>query len=101
MVRPWINVLAGAWAFFSAFWYYMLQPINFFILGVIIAIFGFWTYRKEWQGIVNGIIGLWLILSAFVPSLIAQWNLLISGLVVIALAVWRMFRTRRPRPVAG
>jgi hypothetical protein len=56
----------------------------------VIAIFGFWTYQREWQGYVNGIIGLWLILSSFVPALTDQVNLTLSGIVVVALAIWRM-----------
>jgi len=88
MLRPSINILAGAWAVLSSLW--TAHPFNFFIVGLIIAFFGFWTYRKEWQGLANGMIGVWLILSAFVPELTTQNNLFISGLMVVVLATWRL-----------
>ncbi len=101
MVRPWINLLAGAWAFISSFLIYASQPLNFLLIGVVITIFGFWTYHREWQGYVNGIIGLWLILSAFFPSLSVSSNLMISGIVVMAIAIWRIYSLRTHRPIAG
>jgi hypothetical protein len=88
--RPWINILAGIWAFITGFWIYVLQPVNLFVIGVVIAVFGFWTYEKEWQGIVNGLIGLWLVLSAFIPNLVTPVNLWISGVIVAGLAIWRL-----------
>jgi len=88
--RPYINILAGLWAFITGFWAGVLLPVNLVILGVVIAVFGFWTYEQEWQGIVNGLIGLWLVLSAFIPVLITPVNLWISGVLVAALAVWRL-----------
>jgi hypothetical protein len=87
MLRPAINILAGAWAVLSSLW--TAHPFNFFMVGLIVAFFGFWTYRKEWQGLANGIVGMWLILSAFVPELRDQSNLFISGLIVVGLATWR------------
>lgn len=97
MTRSWINLIAGAWAIFSGFFVYFLHPVNFLLIGLFMAVFGFWTNRNEWQGIVNGIIGLWLILSAFVPSLMAQWNLIIAGIVVFILALWRMSSVQKMR----
>jgi hypothetical protein len=88
--RPLFNLLAGYWAFISGFWGIMIQPINFFVIGIVIAIFGFWTYQREWQGYVNGIIGLWLIISSSVPALADSVNLALSGVVVVVLAIWRM-----------
>lgn len=100
-MRPWINLLAGAWAFISGFWYFALQPANYFFIGVVIAIFGFWTYRREWQGIVNGLIGLWLIFSAFVPGLMVSGNIWICGIIVMALATWRMISVQGRHPATG
>ncbi|MEJ2649516.1 MAG: hypothetical protein P8016_14040 [Sedimentisphaerales bacterium] len=88
--RPWFNILAGIWAFITGYWVLVQVPINLFILGVVIAIFGFWTYEYEWQGIINGLIGLWLIVSAFIPTLIVPINLWITGIVVAILAIWRL-----------
>ena len=84
-----LNLLAGDLTFICGF-FGIMPPIYFFLIGVVIAIFGFWTYQREWQGYVNGIIGLWLILSSFVPALTDQVNLTLSGIVVVALAIWRM-----------
>jgi hypothetical protein len=102
LFRPWINLLAGLWAFISGFWGIVLQPVNFFVIGAVIAIFGFWTYRWEWQGYVNGIIGLWLVISAFFSPLTAQTNLALCGVVVVLLAIWRMIYIyiHRHRPTA-
>ena len=96
--RPWVNILAGLWAVISGYWAYMLNPVNFVVLGVVIAVFGFWTYEQEWQGIINGIIGLWLVLSAFIPAAITLVNLWISGIVVIGLAVWRLVSVSSHHP---
>jgi hypothetical protein len=89
-LRPLLNFLAGDWAFICGFWGILMQPINFFVIGAAIAIFGFWTYQREWEGYANGIIGLWLIISCFFPALTGQVNLTLSGIVVIVLAIWRM-----------
>jgi hypothetical protein len=96
--RPWINILAGVWAFITGYWVYMLQPLNIVILGAVITVFGFWTYEKEWQGVVNGLIGLWLILSAFFPVLMVPVNLWVSGIVVVVLAVWRLISVSSHHP---
>jgi hypothetical protein len=88
--RPLFNILAGGWAFICGFWGILIQPINFFVIGVVIAIFGLWTYQREWQGYANGVIGLWLIISCFVPALTNSVNLALSGIVVVILAIWRM-----------
>jgi hypothetical protein len=97
-IRPWINVLAGIWTFITGYWVYMLNPINLFVIGAVVAVFGFWTYEGEWQGVINGLIGLWLILSAFISSLIVPVNLWISGIVVVVLAIWRLFSVSPHHP---
>lgn len=97
MWQSWVNVIAGIWAFISGFSFVLTNPINFFIIGVVVAVFGFWAPRRKWQGSVNGIIGLWLIVSAFIPTLVTQQNLIISGLVVAVLAAWRLAETRTRR----
>ena len=89
-IRPWVNIVAGLWAVITGFLVQALVPANLVILGIVIAVFGFWTYEQEWQGIINGLIGLWLILSAFIPTLMVPVNLWISGIAVIGLAVWRL-----------
>ena len=101
MIRPWINVLAGIWAIFSGFWPAAVNSANFFITGLVIAIIGFWTYNREWQGFVNGIIGIWLIFSAFFYSLVTPGNSIFCGIVVVTLATWRWFSLQKQYPVAG
>ena len=77
MYRPWVNLLAGAWALLSGLFFYAVQPINFFI------------------------IGLWLIFSAFIPMLLTPANLIISGRIIMAVAGWRIATLRRHHPAMG
>ncbi len=97
MWQAWINVIAGVWAFISGLSVQLTTATNFFIIGAVMAVFGFWTPRQKWQGYVNGILGVWLIISSFVPSLRVQSNLLIAGAVVAILAVWRAIETGQRR----
>jgi hypothetical protein len=101
MWQAWINAIAGIWVFLSGFLNAAITPWNFFIMGLIIAVFGFWTYRGQWQGYVNGILGLWLILSSFVSALINPVNLWITGIIVTAMAVWRIISAQRRHPAGG
>ena len=96
--RPWINIVAGLWAFITGYLVHALVPANLVILGIVIAVCGFWTYEREWQGFVNGVIGIWLILSAFAPALMVPVNLWISGIAVIGLAVWRLVSVSSHHP---
>ncbi len=96
--RPYVNILTGLWAFITGFSVSMLHPLNIVVLGVVIAVFGFWTYEKEWQGIVNGLIGLWLVLSVFSPALMVPVNLWISGSIVVVLAIWRLISVSSHHP---
>ncbi len=89
MWRAWVNFVVGIWVFISAFWLALVAPWNFFISGLIIAVFGFTAYRSEWQGYINGVLGLWLMASAFFVGLAVPWNMLITGAIVAALAFWR------------
>jgi hypothetical protein len=97
MWQSWINIAAGIWAIISGLVTTLVAPLNFFITGLVIAVFGFWTPDRKWQGIVNGILGLWFILSAFVPSLVTPANMLIVGVVVLVLASWRAAESRAPQ----
>ena len=101
MWQAWINIIAGGLIFISAFWQAANEPVNYLILGLIIAITGFMNSAKQWQGVVNGIIGLWLILSGFFPALQSPANLVITGLIVMSLAIWRataVISSSRRRP---
>ena len=84
-------MLAGTWIFISGFVSSTVVPVNYIIMGVIVAIFGFWNPRKEWQGILNGILGLWLIISGFVPQLVTPANLWVIGIAVGVLASSRLW----------
>ncbi len=98
MWQAWINIIVGAWVFLSSFVHNANVAVNFFIVGIIIAIFGFWTPRKKWQGYINGFIGLWLILSGFFLALQASTNLWITGLIVVILASWRAYDVSHNNP---
>ncbi len=98
MWQAWINIIVGAWAFISSFVQNANVAVNFFIVGIIIAIFGFWTPRKKWQGYVNGLLGLWLILSGFFLPLQVATNLWLTGLVVVILAAWRAYDISHNKP---
>ena len=97
-LRPWVKILAGLWAFLSGFLVGALVPVNFFIIGAVLAVFGLWTYEYEWQGVINGSIGLWLIVCAFFPAMMLPINLWISGIVVVVLAGWRLMDTSTHHP---
>jgi hypothetical protein len=94
MWQAWINFLVGLYLFISSFSMSFINPWNFLIAGIIVAVFGFWA-RGTWQGVVNGIIGLWLVLSSFVPGLVTRGNMWIAGLLVAIFAIWRIYDTRR------
>ncbi len=87
MWQAWVNVVLGIWMLISGFVPSLQTSINLIIVGLIIAIMGFTTY-KTWQGIVNGILGLWLFVSGAIINLMAPANLIIVGLVVALIALW-------------
>ncbi len=87
MWQGWINVVLGIWMIVSGLVPSLQTPVNLIIVGLLIAIMGFWTY-KTWQGIVNGILGLWLFVSGAIIHLLAPVNFIIVGLVVALLALW-------------
>ena len=102
MWQAWVNLIAGVWAIISGASPELTVPVNFWITGAVMAVFGFWTPRRKWQGIVDGFLGLWLIISGFVPSLTTQSNLFIVGIAVAVLAAWRAFETgQRHAATAG
>ncbi len=88
MWQAWVNFILGLWLIVSGIVPSLNTNINFIIVGILIAILGFWTF-KQWQGIVNGILGLWILISAFITGLMINWNLIIVGIVVAILAIWQ------------
>lgn len=91
MWQAWINIIAGLWLTISSLISNVDVPANYFLLGIIITFFGFWTPRDKWQGNSNGIMGLWLILSGFFTKMQTPTNLAVSGIIVMILAVWRVY----------
>ena len=88
MWQAWVNFILGLWLLISGFIPGLNVNINYIIVGILIAILGFWTY-KQWQGIVNGILGLWILVSGFIAALMVNWNLIIVGIVVAILGIWQ------------
>lgn len=95
-----INLLAGTWVLISGFVSAAVTPANYIIVGIVIAVCGFWKSKTQWQGIVNGILGLWLIFSGLVSPLVVPVNQWIIGLVVGILASWQIWGSPRHRATA-
>ncbi len=96
MWQAWINFILGLWFILSGIITSLGVNVNYIIVGIVVAVLGFWTY-KQWQGIVVGILGLWMILSGIVTSLMAPVNLIIVGIVIAVLAIWQALT--KPKPV--
>lgn len=87
MFQSWINGILGVWMIVAGFISGVQHGVNYIIVGLVIAILGFWA-AKKWQNAVCGILGLWFILSGIVSNLIAPANSIIVGIVIAGLSFW-------------
>jgi len=101
MWKPWVNFILGLWFILSGLITGLEGTLNYIIVGVVVAILGFWSAR-QWQGIVIGILGLWMILSGIATSLMSPVNLIIVGIVIAVLGLWQALAKpkRSPAPQA-
>jgi len=97
MWQGWINLILGAWLIISAFVPSLQTPANLIIVGILAAVFGFWTY-KNWQGDIAGILGIWMFLSGIWWNLLSPANFIIVGLLLGICSVWEGLV--HPKPTA-
>jgi len=82
-----INLLLGIWLIITSFSVSMQNPIHLLIVGLMVAITGFLSY-KSWLGIVNGLLGAWLFVCGVSSALITSANFLLSGLIITLVSNW-------------
>ncbi len=87
MWTGWVNLILGIWTLISGFVVGLQGPVNYIIVGVILAILNFATAAKKWQGIISGILGLWLIISGIATGLQSGANLIIVGILIIIFGI--------------
>src|SRR3954470_17902595 len=98
--QDWVNLVLGAWLFFSPF-FGVGGPEgpaawNSFIFGMGIALFAALALAdpQRWEEGVNFVIGVWLLLAPFALGFANQpgptWNHVIVGLIVVAGALWAL-----------
>jgi len=81
-----LSYILGIWLMISAFFPTMHIPGNITIVGLLIAMDGFFVLKK-WEGSLLGIFGLWLFLCGILFGLVTMWNFLIMGLLVTILSL--------------
>lgn len=87
----WLIALLGLWtgvsAFFGAGPYFYAW--NDWIVGVIVALLGFFVVRGRPAAILAGIVGVWLFIAGFIPGLREGagmwWNQILVGIALIIL----------------
>jgi len=87
MWTGWVNLILGIWILISGFVVSLQGPVNYIIVGIILAILNFATAAKQWQGIISGILGLWLIISGIAAGLQSGANLIIVGILIIIFGI--------------
>jgi len=87
MWQGWTNLVLGVWLIISAFVPSLQTPANLIIVGILAAVFGFWTY-KDWRGNVSGFLGIWSLLSGVWFNLISPVNFFIVGLLLGISGIW-------------
>ncbi len=87
MWTGWVNLILGIWTLISGLVVSLQGPVNYIIVGIILAILSFVTAAKKWQGIICGILGLWLIVSGIVAGLQGGINLIIVGILIIIFGI--------------
>jgi hypothetical protein len=83
MWQGWLNLILGVWLIISGFVSPLQSPANLIIVGILAAVFGFWSY-KNWQGDVIGILG---------PA-----NFIIVGVLMIIAGLWEGLSHPKPTP---
>jgi hypothetical protein len=81
MQKGWLSFILGIWLIISAFIQTMHIPGNMTIVGLLIAIDGFFVLRK-WEGSLLGIFGMWLLFCGILFGLVNTLNFLIIGVLV-------------------
>jgi hypothetical protein len=94
--EDWINLVLGAWLFFSP-WIMNYTTAttsawNAWIIGAAFVIFTVWALSapKPWEEWFNTVLSIWLIISPWVIGLVSQaitWNFVIVGLIVLAISL--------------
>jgi len=96
-ISRWVNVVAGAWLFLSA-WLIPAPPwedANQGLLGIAIFLIAFLTMAYPRLRLASLALGLWAASTPFALALTAgpaAINLLVTGLVVIAASAWPTHR---------
>lgn len=94
--QDWINVLLGAWLFFSPWLlgYFNISNAawNSYVLGIAIFAFAVWALYapQAWEEWTLLILGVWLVISPWVLGFYgdgnATWNMVIVGILTIIFA---------------
>jgi hypothetical protein len=95
MWQGWINLVLGVWLIISGLVSSLQTPANLIITGILVAVFGFWTY-KDWLGDIIGVLGLWSLLSGIWFSLFSPANFLIVGVLIGGLGFWEAYLHSKP-----
>jgi hypothetical protein len=111
--QDWINVLLGAWLFFSPWLLGYFNTYNAawnaYVLGIAIFVFAVWALYapQAWEEWTLLILGIWLVISPWVLGFYgdgsATWNMVIVGILTIIFASFTFpFWTQRgTRPQVG
>jgi len=95
MWQGWVNLVLGVWLILSGLITPLQTPANLIIVGLLAAVFGFWTY-KDWLGDIAGVLGLWAILSGIWFNLLSPANFLIVGVLLVGSGYWVGFTHSKP-----
>jgi hypothetical protein len=90
MWKAWTSFLVGIWLIISASTSLLQGPVNMVIMGILMAIVGFFLLRG-WEGFVNGVIGIWLLISGFISGLITMQNFLVIGIIISIISIIKIF----------
>jgi hypothetical protein len=97
MWQGWLNLILGVWLIISGFVSPLQSPANLIIVGILAAVFGFWSY-KNWQGDVIGILGIWLLLCGIWFGILGPANFIIVGVLMIIAGLWEGLSHPKPTP---
>jgi hypothetical protein len=99
--QDWINVVAGAWLFFSpwilVFTGSTVAAWNAWILGALVFIVALWSLGSpDSRGVLwfQALLGAWTFVApwvlAFAVAAVPAWNAWILGAIVFILALWAL-----------
>lgn len=94
MWQAWLSFFIGIWLIISGSTSLLQGPVNMIIIGILMAIVGFFLLRG-WEGFVNGILGIWLLISGFISGLITMQNFLVIGIMISIISIVRIFHLHR------